>query len=107
MSPFVLTGALIAASEPLWEVDSPVRRMGWNVVCNTVLWTVVSLVVWAVARVFWPGLPMRPFVLVGVLAIPALLLLFGLLLGLIWILSPDSADWRRVLRRVLWTVNRE
>lgn len=106
MLPFVLTGALIAASEPLWEVASLVGRIAWNIVCNTVLWTVVSLVVWAVTRVFWPGLPMRPFVLVGVLAIPALLLLFGLLLGLIWILSPDSADCRRLLRRVLWTVNR-
>lgn len=97
MWPFVLTGALIAASEPLWEVTPRVARLIWNIVCNMATWTVVCLVVWAMARVLWPGLSVRPFVLVGVLVIPALLVLFGLLRGLIWMLSPSSVD-RRGLR---------
>lgn len=96
MLPFVLTGALIAASEPLWEVASPVGRIAWTIVCNMAFCTAVSLVVWAVACVLWPGLSVWPFVVPGVLTIPALLLFFGLLLGVKSLLSPGSVDWRRL-----------
>lgn len=96
MSPFVLTGALIAASEPLWEVDSPVGKIAWNIVCNMALCTVVSLVVWAVVRLLWPGLSVWPFVLTGVFTIPALLVFVALLLGVKCLLSPGSVDWRRL-----------
>lgn len=97
--PFVLAGALIAASEPLWEVASRVGRMTWNLICNMGTCTAVSVVAWAVARLLWPGLSVWPFVVVGVLVIPALLLLCGLVLGLIRPLSPGSVDRRR-----LWEV---
>lgn len=93
---FILAGALIAASEPLWEFASRVGGIAWNIVCNMALCTAVSLVVWAVGCILWPGLSVWPFVVVGVLAIPALLLLAGLVLGLGWMLSPGSADRHRL-----------
>lgn len=96
MWPFLLTGAVIAASEPLSEVASRVGRVAWNIACNMVTGTVVSLVVWSVARLLWPGLSVWSFVLVGVLVIPVFLLVCGLVLGLIRTLSPGSVDRRRL-----------
>ena len=101
MLPFVLMGALIAASEPLWEVASLVGRIAWNIVCKMAFCTAVSLVVWAVARVLWPGLSVWPFVLSVVFTVPALLVFDG------WLRARDDRRLEEIEERAIATTRRD
>lgn len=55
---------------------------GFEIVCKMFFCTVVSLVAWVAAQGLLPGVSMWPFVIIGLLVIPAILsfLVLGLLL---------------------------
>lgn len=73
---------------------------GFEIGCKMFFWTVVSLVAWVAAQGLWPGLPMWPLVLTGVLIIPVSLLYFVLPRALKWLAESLRIQWAILVDRI-------
>lgn len=72
---------------------------GFGIGCKMFFSTVVSTVAWVVAHGLWPGLPMWPFVLTGLLVVPLFLLYFVLPAALKVLAEHLRIEWALLIDR--------